>query len=405
MQHTIAAVFDQQVQAQQAIEDLVACGFSREAVSLTQSNATAKQVLKAESEKIGQSDLTATGQDSTMMGSIKHFFSGLFGSDPVGSRDADLYSTAVMNGHFVLTLHVPDDDLVERATEVLDRHSPLDIDEQASKWKSGGWSAADAMRQRPLAGQQMSAQSSMQDAGMGGAIGGGAGSAMGTGPASVPGAMAGMEGTQAIPVIEEELRVGKREVQRGGVRVYSRLVETPVAESVSLREETVRVERRPVDQPVSAADLAALRDSTIEMRETVEEPVVEKVARVVEEVVVGKQVSQHQEQVSDTVRRTEVNIEQLSRTAGSDPGTRTSGDDTYYRSHWNSNFAGAGENYDDYAPAYRYGESLAGNDQYAGRRWDEFEPDARSSWEAQQSGSAWEKVKGAVRHGWDRMTS
>jgi uncharacterized protein (TIGR02271 family) len=317
----------------------------------------------------------------------------------------DLYSAAVMNGHYVLTVRVPDDDLVDRATEVLDRHSPLDIDEQASKWKSGGWVAADAMRQPPLTGQQMSAQTgtqaSMQDAGLGGAVGSGAGSAMGV----PPGGIAGAEAARAIPVIEEELRVGKREVQRGGVRVYSRMVETPVEESINLREETVKVERRPVDQPVSAADLAALKDSTIELRETVEEPVVEKVARVVEEVVVGKQVTQRQEQVSDTVRHTEVNVEQLSGTQGATTGARMAGDDAYYRTHWNSNFAGGGGSYDDYAPAYRYGESLAGSDDYRGQRWEEFEPSARSNWESQHSGSAWDKVKGAVRHGWDRMTS
>jgi uncharacterized protein (TIGR02271 family) len=432
MQHTIAAVFDQQSQAQQAIDDLVASGFSRDTVSLTQSNATAKEVVKSEDEKLGSNDLSATGEDTTMMGSIKHFFSGLFGNDPVGARDADLYSTAVMNGHFVLTVRVPDDNLVDRATEVLDRHSPLDIDEQANKWKSGGWSAADSMRQSPIAGQQASAPASMQDAGsmtglqntgstaglrdtgstsslqdagIGGAIGGGAGS--GSAMGATPGAIPGAEATRAIPVIEEELRVGKREVQRGGVRVYSRTVETPVQESVNLREETVSVERRPVNQPVSAADLAALKDTTIEMRETVEEPVVEKVARVVEEVVVGKEVSQHQQQVTDTVRHTEVNVEQLTpgTTAASAAGSRVAGDDAYYRSHWNSNFASAGGSYDDYAPAYQYGESLAGNEQNKGRRWDELEPGARSNWESKHSGSAWEKMKDAVRHGWDRMST
>src|SRR5437764_3366736 len=51
----------------------------------------------------------------------------------------------------------------------------------------------------------------------------------------------------AIPVVEEQLKVGKREVQRGGVRVFSRVVETPVNESVNLREEHVNVERRPVN--------------------------------------------------------------------------------------------------------------------------------------------------------------
>ena len=57
------------------------------------------------------------------------------------------------------------------------------------------------------------------------------------------------DGTEAIPIVEEQLRVGKRQVAGGRVRVRSYVVETPVQEQVTLRDETVRVERRPVDRP------------------------------------------------------------------------------------------------------------------------------------------------------------
>ncbi|MCA1628120.1 MAG: DUF2382 domain-containing protein [Acidobacteria bacterium] len=88
----------------------------------------------------------------------------------------------------------------------------------------------------------------------------------------------GKEGEVALPVMEEQLQVGKREVQGGGVRVHSRVSEKPVEETVTLREEHVNVERRPADRAVSQADMSAMRDGTIEMTETSEEAVVSKPA-------------------------------------------------------------------------------------------------------------------------------
>ncbi len=130
----------------------------------------------------------------------------------------------------------------------------------------------------------------------------------------------GQEGEVALPVMEEQLQVGKREIERGGgVRVHSRITEKPVEETVTLREEHVNVERRPADRAVSEADMAAMRGGTIELTETSEEAVVSKQARVVEEVVVGKDVQERTETVRDAVRRTDVDVEQL------DTNTKTKG--------------------------------------------------------------------------------
>ena len=116
---------------------------------------------------------------------------------------------------------------------------------------------------------------------------------------------------ESIPVVEEELQVGKRQVLRGGVHVYSRVVETPVEEKVQLREERVRVERAAVNRPVSAAELDAFKEGTIELTETGEEVVVAKQARVVEEVTIGKDVSERTQTIKDSVRHTEVDVEEL----------------------------------------------------------------------------------------------
>ncbi len=121
-----------------------------------------------------------------------------------------------------------------------------------------------------------------------------------------------------IPVMEEELVVGKREVDRGGVRVYKRLVEEPVSESINLREEHVVVDRRPVDRAVTDADLRG-GDRVIELTETAEEAVVGKTARVVEEVRIGKEATEHTETVRDTVRHTEVEVEQLGSVDSTNP--------------------------------------------------------------------------------------
>lgn len=116
-----------------------------------------------------------------------------------------------------------------------------------------------------------------------------------------------------VPIIAENLVVGKREVDRGGVRVFRRTVEEPVSEAVSLHEEHVVMERRPVDRAASQADLLA-GGQVIELTETDEVPVVAKVARVVEEVRLGVVGSDHTETVQDTVRHTEVDVESLDET-------------------------------------------------------------------------------------------
>lgn len=114
-----------------------------------------------------------------------------------------------------------------------------------------------------------------------------------------------------LPVIEEEIRIGKRTIETGGVRVQSRVTERPVEETVILREEQVNVERRPVDRAVTQADAAIMKEGTLEVTTMAEEAVVGKQARVVEEVVVGKEVQERTETVRDTVRRTDVEVEEI----------------------------------------------------------------------------------------------
>jgi stress response protein YsnF len=118
------------------------------------------------------------------------------------------------------------------------------------------------------------------------------------------------EGEMAIPVVEEELRVGTREVESGGERVDTRVEETPVEEQVTLREERVHVDRRPVNRPASDADFDRVQEGAVEVRERREEAVVDKQARVVEEVVINRDVEERTETIRDTVRRTDVDVDE-----------------------------------------------------------------------------------------------
>jgi len=115
----------------------------------------------------------------------------------------------------------------------------------------------------------------------------------------------------AVPIVEEELRIGTRQVDSGGVRVATHVTEIPVQEQVTVRTEQVTVERRAVDRVVGNGDIPSLRDGTIEVRGTTEEVIVDKQTRIVEEIVIRKDVEEHTETVTDTVRRTDAQVEEL----------------------------------------------------------------------------------------------
>ena len=82
-------------------------------------------------------------------------------------------------------------------------------------------------------------------------------------------------------------------------------------------------------------------------------------------------------------------------------------DHGHFRSHFDSTYSTSGANWDDYAPAYGYGSQIASSERYTGRAWDEIEPELRGDWETRGAGDAstWEKMKTAVRHGWDRIVT
>ena len=225
-------------------------------------------------------------------------------------EDTHAYGEGIRRGGYLVCAEV-DEDQAHEACRVLEQSNSVDFDSRQEQWRSEGWQAHSGGSALGMGGRTETSERSDRTV-----------------------------EEERIPLVEEELRVGKREVSRGGARVRSYVRETPVHEQVNLREEHVSVERRPVNETLGRGELDRdsdlLRERTIEMTETAEEAVVGKEARVREELVVKKTADQRVEQIDDTVRRTEVDV---------DEGTRGSEDRSAFGSFGGSARAqdGAGE--------------------------------------------------------------
>ena len=226
-------------------------------------------------------DKSSPYAEKGFFGSIKDMF--------LPEEDRYAYSEGMRRGNILLNATV-DESQVTQASNVLEQSGALDLDAQEASWKQSGWTGYDAT----------------------------AHTAVRAAAPVAPAAAASTDGT--IKVMEERLVVGKRAVEAGGVRVRAYVIERPVEAQVKLHEERVTIERHPVNQPVTAADAAAFASKTLEAHATREEAVVGKDVRVVEEIGLKKEAVDRTETVRDTVRKTEVDVEQTPatvRTAGS----------------------------------------------------------------------------------------
>ncbi len=201
---------------------------------------------------------------------------------------------------------------------------------------------------------------------------------------------------------------------RGGVRVYSRVIDEPVEENVRLREEKVSVERTPANRATTESDLRPGQERVFEVKEYAEEPVISKTSRVVEDVRVRKDATERTETVRDTVRRTEVDVENLTDAKGRNTmvddvrgtGSGNAGmiDDTDFRNDFSQRYGNSGADYDTYAPSYQYGYDMANDPRYRGRSFDEVESDLRTDYGNRYPNSTWERMKDSVRYGWNKVT-
>ncbi len=192
---------------------------------------------------------------------------GLPGTD----AESATYNETLRRGGALLLARV-DDLQLRTAVESLERNGAVDLEKREQDWRASGWAGGRA-------------------------------------PAAAPGGAVADRAEDAIQVLEERLVIGKRDVSRGTVRVRVHTVETPVEVPVTLRDETLTVERHPVNRPVTPADTSAFQSKTIQAVEVDEEAVVTKEVFVTEEIELRKEAVERVETVRDTVRRTEVDIE------------------------------------------------------------------------------------------------
>jgi uncharacterized protein (TIGR02271 family) len=341
MAKTLVALYHTMPEAEQVVQDLAQHGFAHSDIRLMTHNGAGRPSTAPHAEHVAVGD--DLREELTELG--------------VPENEARTYAEGVRQGEALVVVHASDTE-AERGVEIMNRRRRAEVHAPTAQ-------APPPAARRREQGQQ------------------------------------GADKETTIPVVEEEITVGTRQVERGTARIHTRVTEHPVEETVRLREEHVTVERHPVNRPATAADLEAGKERTIEVTETVEEPVVSKSARVVEEVTVHKEAQERTETVRDTVRRQDVEVEQ-----GATAQTRdVQGFETYaaaFRRHHSTAFASSGTAYEAYEPAYRYGYELSTNERYRGRDWTTLEADARRDWETRQPGT-WARFHDAIRHAWEAV--
>lgn len=275
---SVTALFDSRDDAQRAVDRLTQAGIPTARIRLVSGGSDAATATPSRDE------------DKSFWDSLSDFF--------FPDEDRYAYAEGLSRGGYLVTVTGLEAAQYDTALDILDDEGSVDLDERTESWRSEGW------------GGYEGSDYAIPAAGAGTLAGGRATDDLDA--QTEYGAHSDQRGIgsddETIPVVQERLRIGKRDTSHGRVRVRAYTVEEPVSESVDLREERVDIERRPVDRAVSSAD-AAFQDRTLEAEEYREEAVVQKEARVVEEIGLRKTSDTHRETVSDTVRHTEVEIE------------------------------------------------------------------------------------------------
>ena len=259
MKKNLIAAFDNRAECDMAIEELSSMGIDRSSIEIRDSET-----------------LRTTGDER------KGIFSGFLRwlSDyGLAEPDTHAYAETVRRGGALLVVHSNAKNQ-DRIADVLYRHGAIDMDRRGEHYRSTGFAKFDESA-RPYSREESIAERERFQA----------------------------AGEFVIPVVDEKVSVGKRKVDDGRVRVLRRIVEEPVERDVNLRDEHVAVERRTVDRALGVDDMEAFKEGEIELRESHEEAVVEKEARVREEVLVRRDVDEHTETVRTTARHSDVNVE------------------------------------------------------------------------------------------------
>ena len=255
----IVTLYDTAEHAEAAKRSLEQAGFAPSEISMISS-----KTLGLAGDKLGEPGL----------------WHRLFGRE-IQQFEATVYGRTVEAGGVVLTVRVPETDAA-RATSILNAHRSVDLTKRAEQEGLITAATTTTAAKTQTVRQQ----------------------------APVTAAAGAITGEQVLALAEEQINVGKRQIQEGTTRIRRFVTETPVEAQITLHEEHTRVLRRASTDPNYIRNID-WTDKTIEVTETAEEPVVTKSVRITEEVVIQREGSDHVKTVHDKVRRQQVEVERV----------------------------------------------------------------------------------------------
>lgn len=256
---TVVGIFDTADEAQDAVNELKNNGFNSNDIDVSYNNDTAYSNNTDRSNDKLSDDYSNSTRHEEKGSAVGNFFRNLFGED---DDEANRYSRVASKAGCVVTVHAESAEDAQTASDLLDEYGAMNVDERDAQY---GY-------------DDNSDNSNSPD---------------------------------SLKVIKEDVQIGKKEVETGGKRLRSRIIERPVEENLRLRQEKVTVERTPVDRAATDADLRNFKEGQIEMTETSEVADIRKEARVVEEVKLSKNVTHEDKTVKETARDTQVDVEDI----------------------------------------------------------------------------------------------
>lgn len=399
MAKTVIGLYDHFEDARKTIEELVDAGFSRDDISMvaSDSNEEYRRYLDEGGEDVaGGEDVTGGAVTGAGIGAVLGGLGGLLvglgalaipGIGPVlaagplvsalagagigaaaggivgalvdlgvPEEEAGYFSEGIRRGGTLVTVRTTED-RASQAADIMNRHNPVDVNQRSAYWRDNDWTGYDRSAS-PYTHEEIQRDRenyrtwSQSRSGMG----------MGT-------MGAGMQDT--------------------GMTHHDR--DTADRDTLEMAEEELRVGKR-----------QEMGDQIREEKRVVEEPVVEKRARITEEIELNKDVGTEQHTVRDTLRHTEVDIHHMDQDYQRDMDQYNEFE-PMFRQHYQNNLSNTDYSYDNYHTAYTYGYDLANSSRYQGFDWNRLEPEARRNWESQNMDSPWEDFKDAIRAGWESV--
>ena len=124
------------------------------------------------------------------------------------------------------------------------------------------------------------------------------------------------EGEERLTLSEEELAVGKRQVEKGETSVRKTVETQHVSQQVPVTSERVVVERRPIEGGMRAASPSDIREESIRVPVRAEEVVAEKRAVAKEEVTIRKEAHTRTENVEADLKRERLEVQERDAQGG-----------------------------------------------------------------------------------------